>query len=165
MDCSKAAAEFETNMAAVKRTVGGDDSFIKGLGESFKQMSTEMPITASELAQIATTAGQLGIAQDNVETFTTVMAKLATTTDLSADNAATMLAQFANITGVTDYERLGSAVAALGDSTATTASKVVDMSQACIYNYKMISPQNRRISSLLNGTLRGYVATSLPRLY
>ena len=129
MDCSKAAAEFETNMAAVKRTVGGDDSFIKGLGESFKQMSTEMPITASELAQIATTAGQLGIAQDNVETFTTVMAKLATTTDLSADNAATMLAQFANITGVTDYERLGSAVAALGDSTATTASKVVDMSQ------------------------------------
>ena len=129
MDCSTAAAQFETAMAGVKRTVGGDDSFINSLGETFKDLSTQMPITASELAGIATTAGQLGIAQANVESFTTVMAQLATTTDLSADNAATMLAQFSNITGVTDYARLGSTVAALGDSTATTASKVVEMSQ------------------------------------
>ena len=128
-DCSEAAAKFETSMAGVKRTVGGDDTFIKTLGESFKEMSTTMPITADELASIATTAGQLGIAQENVETFTQVMAQLATTTDLTADNAATMLAQFANITGTTDYERLGATVAALGDSTATTASKVVEMSQ------------------------------------
>lgn len=129
MDCSSAAAQFETSMAGVKRTVGGSDGFIKDLGENFKEMSTQMPITANELAGIATTAGQLGIAQSNVEGFTTVMAKLATTTDLTADTAATMLAQFSNITGVTDYDRLGSAVASLGDATATTASKVVEMSQ------------------------------------
>ena len=127
--CAEAAAAFETAMAGVKRTVGGDDAFIEGLGESFKKLSTEIPITADELAGIATTAGQLGIAQGNVEVFTTVMAQLGTTTDLTADSAATMLAQFANITGTTDYERLGSTVAALGDSTATTASKVVEMSQ------------------------------------
>lgn len=128
-DCSSAAAEFESSMAAVRRTTGGDDNYISNMGESFKALSTQMPITATELAGIATTAGQLGIAQENVESFTTVMAQLATTTDLTADDAATMLAQFANITGVTDYERLGSTVAALGDSTATTASKVVEMSQ------------------------------------
>lgn len=128
-ECVSAASEFETAMAGVQRTVGGDQDFIAGLGESFKQLSTQMPITASELAEIATTAGQLGIAQADVESFTTVMAQLATTTDLTADDAATMLAQFANITGLTDYERLGSTVAALGDSTATTASKVVQMSQ------------------------------------
>ena len=129
MDCSSAAAEFETAMAGVKRTVGGSDGFLYDMGESFKQMSTTMPITATELAGIATTAGQLGIAQSNVQNFTTVMAQLATTTDLSADNAATMLAQFSNITGVTEYDRLGSTVASLGDATATTASKVVEMSQ------------------------------------
>ena len=128
-ECATAAAQFETSMAGVKRTVGGSDEFISGLGETFKQLSTEIPITADELASIATTAGQLGIAQENVQTFTTVMAQLGTTTDLTADSAATMLAQFANITGTTDYERLGSTVAALGDSTATTASKVVEMSQ------------------------------------
>ena len=128
-ECAAAAAEFETSMAGVKRTVGGDDAFIDNLGESFKKLSTQIPITAGELASIATTAGQLGIAQDNVEQFTTVMAQLGTTTDLSADSAATMLAQFANITGTTEYDRLGATVAALGDSTATTASKVVEMSQ------------------------------------
>lgn len=127
--CVDASVTFESGMAGVKRTVGGSDQYIQALGESFKEMSTTMPIATSELTKIAETAGQLGIKQENVESFTTVMAKLATTTDLTAENAATMLAQFANITGVTDYERLGSVVAELGDATATTASKVVDMSQ------------------------------------
>ena len=127
--CAEASIEYESSMAGVKRTVGGSDMFINDLGESFKELSTQMPITADELAKIATTAGQLGIAQANVEEFTTVMAQLATTTDLTADDAATMLAQFANITGTTEYDRLGSTVAELGDATATTASKVVQMSQ------------------------------------
>ena len=127
--CSEEAAAYETAMASVKRTVGGDDAFIAELGANFKELSTTIPITASELASIASTAGQLGIAQDDVDTFTTVMAQLATTTDLTAENAATMLAQFANITGLTEYDRLGAVVASLGDATATTASKVVEMSQ------------------------------------
>lgn len=128
-ECVYSAVAFEAAMAGVKRTVGGGDDFISAIGESFKELSTVMPITTTELAKIAETAGQLGIRQENVEQFTTVMAKLATTTDLTADSAATMLAQFSNITGVTDYERLGAVVASLGDSTATTASKVVEMSQ------------------------------------
>lgn len=127
-ECTGAATEFEYAMAGVKRTVGGDDDFLSDLGDSFKEMSTTIPITTSELGTIAETAGQLGIAQELVEEFTLVMAELGTTTDLAADEAATMLAQFANITGTTDYERLGSVVAALGDATATTASKVVEMS-------------------------------------
>ncbi|MGM9598693.1 MAG: phage tail tape measure protein [Faecousia sp.] len=127
-ECASAAIDFEQGMAGVRRTVGGSEEEIAELGEAFKEMSTQMPITTSELASIATTAGQLGIARENVEVFTQVMAMLATTTDLTAENAATMLAQFSNITGTTDYERLGAVVAALGDSTATTASKIVDMS-------------------------------------
>lgn len=129
MECANESMEFETAMAGVKRTVGGSDADIGALGEHFKNLSTEIPITTSELAKIAETAGQLGIARDDVAEFTEVMAMLGTTTDLTADTAATMLAQFANITGVTDYQRLGSAVADLGDATATTASKVVEMSQ------------------------------------
>lgn len=128
-EAADAAREFEAGMAAVRRTVGGSEEEIAALGDEFQQMAAIMPITTSELAEIATTAGQLGIAQENVVGFTRVMAELATTTDLSADSAATLLAQFANITGVTDYDRLGATVAALGDSTATTASKIVDMSQ------------------------------------
>lgn len=131
-ECVTASSDFEAQMAAVKRTTGMSDGEIDALGASFKKLSTEIPITTQELANIAMNAGQLGIAKENIEQFSIVMAQLATTTDLSAESAATMLAQFANITGIKtaeEYERLGSTVAALGDSTATTASKVVDMSQ------------------------------------
>ena len=127
--CSQASIEFETGMAGVQRTVGGSQAFLNNMGESFKEMSTVIPITTDALTGIATTAGQLGVAQKDVQSFTTVMAQLDTTTDLTAESAATMLAQFANITGVTQYDRLGSVVADLGDATATTASKVVEMSQ------------------------------------
>ena len=128
-DAADAAMEFEAGMASVRRTVGGSAEDIANLGEEFKDMAAVMPITTSELNEIATTAGQLGIAREDVRSFTEVMAKLATTTDLTADEAATLLAQFVNITGTTDFERLGSTVAALGDATATTASRVVTMSQ------------------------------------
>lgn len=128
-ECTDASIQYETAMAGVKRTVGGNDAFIRSLGDDFKYLSTVIPITSTDLAGIATNAGQLGIAQDYVREFTEVMAKLATTTDLTSDDASTMLAQFTNITGTKDYQRLGSAVASLGDATATTASKVVEMSQ------------------------------------
>ena len=127
--CASASMEFEVGMAAVRRTVGGSEEEMAALGDEFQRMAAVMPITTSELTEIATTAGQLGIAQENVRDFTQIMAELATTTDLSADRAATLLAQFSNITGTTDYDRLGSTVAALGDSTATTASRIVEMSQ------------------------------------
>ena len=127
--CASASMEFEVGMAAVRRTVGGSEEEMAALGDQFLQMAAVMPITTSELTEIATTAGQLGIAQEDVADFTEVMAKLATTTDLSSDRAATLLAQFSNITQTKDFDRLGSTVAALGDSTATTASRIVEMSQ------------------------------------
>lgn len=129
-DCITSFADFEEGMAGVKRTTGIVGPELDELSEYFKQLATEIPLSTKELAEIATTAGQLGVkGKDNVQQFTEVMAKLATTTDLTAETAATMLAQFANITHVTDYERLGSVVASLGDATATTATKVVEMSQ------------------------------------
>lgn len=130
VSCAQASMEFENGMAGVKRTTGITGQELDELGNYFKNLSTEIPITTKELTDIATTAGQLGVkGKDNIQQFTEVMAKLATTTDLTADTAATMLAQFANITGIDDYERMGSVVASLGDATATTATKVVEMSQ------------------------------------
>lgn len=128
-EAAEAAREYEATMAAVRRTVGGSEEEIAAMGDNFKDLSTTIPITTESLGNIATTAGQLGIAKDDVEEFTRVMAMLDTTTDLAADEAATLLAQFANVTGTRDYARLGATVAQLGDATATTASRVVRMAQ------------------------------------
>ena len=64
---------------------------------------------------MAEAAGQLGIATDDVLTFSRVMLDLGESTNLTADEAATALARFANITGTSaeNYERLGSVIVGL----------------------------------------------------
>ena len=78
---------------------------------------------------MAEAAGQLGIATEDILSFTEIMTKLGMATDLSADQAATSLARFANITGLAadEYSNLGAAVVGLGNNMAVTESEIVDM--------------------------------------
>lgn len=70
-----------------------------------------------EIAAVAEAAGQLGIAREDVASFTKTMVQLGETTNLSADTAATSLAQFMNIMGTSaaSVGRLGATLVALGN--------------------------------------------------
>jgi TP901 family phage tail tape measure protein len=128
--CVEAAMEFEKAMAGVRRSVGGSDTEIAAMSDSIKAMSETIPMSTTEIAKISETAGQLGIAQENIIAFTEVMAKLGTATDLTSEEAATSLAQLATITKLdpSNYERLASTIAYMGDSTAATAKTITEMS-------------------------------------
>ena len=129
--CVDASIEFESAMAGVAKTtnLSGDD--LTRMGESFKQMSTEMPIAANELAKIAEVGGQLGIPTTNLEAFTKVMAQLGTATNMTSEEAATMIAQFAAITGMdlSNVDRLGASIVDLGNNFATNEQRITDMAQ------------------------------------
>ncbi len=121
--------EFESAFAGVKKTVDATDEEFEQFEASLRSMSTQMPTTASELSAIAEAAGQLGIKNENLISFTETMANLCVATNMSSDEAATALARLANITGMNqeNFDRLGSSIVALGNNFATTESEVTNM--------------------------------------
>lgn len=130
-ECVDASVEFESAMAGVAKTTDLTDKELSTMGGQIKELSTDIPITAKELAGIVETAGQLGIEKESLVSFATVMADLGVATNLTSEEAATMLARFANVTGMAPelYENLGSVIVDLGNSFATTESEIVNMGQ------------------------------------
>ena len=121
--------KFEDAMAGVAKTVDVSAETITALGDEFKALSEQIPVAATELANIGEAAGQLGIATNNILGFTRVIADLGVATNLTSTEAATDLARLANITGMpqNEFDRLGSTVVALGNNLATTEREIVAM--------------------------------------
>lgn len=128
--CVDASVEFESAIAGVYKTVDGTDEQLAAISDGIKQMSTELPASTTEIAAVAEAAGQLGIKTEDVLSFTRTMIDLGESTNLSAEEAASALAKFANITGTAagDYGRLGSTIVDLGNNFATTEADIVAMS-------------------------------------
>ena len=130
-ECVDASVEFESAMAGVAKTTNMSEDELAVMAEDIKKLSTEMPVAATELAGIVEVAGQLGIAKEDLLAFSVVMANLGVSTNMTSEEAATLLARFANVTKMAPamYENLGSVVVALGNNFATTESEIVLMGQ------------------------------------
>lgn len=130
-ECVDASVEFESAITGVYKTVDGTDEQLAAISEGVRDMAAELPEATEELAATAESAGQLGIKTNNILSFARVMTMLGTTTDMSANRAATSMARFTNITGTAagNYGRLGSVVVALGNNFATTESEITEMAQ------------------------------------
>lgn len=127
---AKLAIDFEKSFAGVRKTVDATTTEFEQLAQGFRDLSREIPINVNEINKVGEAAGQLGIRTENILGFTKVMSLLGVTTNLSADQAATSLARFANITQLaqTDFDRLGSTIVSLGNNFATTEQEIVEMS-------------------------------------
>ena len=127
--CAQASMDFESAITGVAKTTDLTDEELAAMSDSIKALSTEIPATTDEIAAVAEAAGQLGIQKDALLDFTEIMTMLGTATNMTADEAATALARFANITGMAtdNYGRLGSVIVDLGNNFATTESEIVAM--------------------------------------
>jgi TP901 family phage tail tape measure protein len=121
-------SEFESAFAGVKKTVDATEEEYNRLREGIIDMTREIPESAAAIAGVMEIAGQLGIANDSLLDFTETMINLGVSTNMTAEDAATNLAKFANIVamkdfdenGVSNWERLGSTIVDLGNNFATT---------------------------------------------
>ena len=65
----KAAIDYETAFAGVKKTVDGTPQQFDKLSASIREMAKEMPSSAVEIANVAEAAGQLGYQLEQSRTF------------------------------------------------------------------------------------------------
>lgn len=121
--------QFESAFAGVEKTVDATDAQLQEFRSGIREMSTEIPQTASDIASVAEAAGQLGIKNDYLLGFTETMSNLGVATNMTATEAATSLARLANITQMPqeNFDRLGSTIVALGNNLATTESEITEM--------------------------------------
>lgn len=128
---AKSAIDFEDAFTGVEKTVDGTAEEMEELKQGIRDMAKEIPSTTTEISAVAEAAGQLGIKTEDILSFTRVMIDLGNSTNISAEEAASSLAKFANITNMSakDYDKLGATIVELGNNFATTEADIVAMAQ------------------------------------
>jgi TP901 family phage tail tape measure protein len=132
---AKAAMDWQSAWAGVTKTVDGSPQQMAELEDGLRGLAKTLPITHTEIAGVAEAAGQLGVARKDVLGFTKTMIDLGVSTNLTAEEAATDIAQISNVMGTMSREgaqgvaRFGSALVALGNDGASTEKDILSMAQ------------------------------------
>lgn len=151
---TKAAIDWETAWAGVMKTTDGTAAQMDALEGSLRELARTMPATHEEIAATAEAAGQLGVAREDVASFTKTMIQLGETTNLTADEAATSIAQMANVMGTApeDIDNLGAALVALGNDGASTERDIIQMAQRISGAGAQIGLAEPQILAIANAT-------------
>lgn len=123
------AIAWERDFAQVVRTTGVTGDAVQELRGELVDLAQTMPLAFGDISEIATLAGQLGVAQDRVGSFTETVAKFSAVTDLSVEDSATAFgrldALLPDVQG--NYEALGSSIAKVGVESVATESQIVNI--------------------------------------
>ncbi|XXQ68992.1 phage tail tape measure protein [Neisseriaceae bacterium B1] len=125
----KAAMDFESSMADVRKVVDFETpQQFKQMEQDLLNMTHKIPMTGKELAAIAASGGQLGIARQDLAKFTETVAKMSVAFDMSAEQTGESMAKLSNIfkIPIKDIGRLGDAINHLSNSSPAKAAHIVD---------------------------------------
>lgn len=132
---AKAAMDWESAWAGVTKTVDGTPAQMADMEQGLRNLAKTLPLAHGEIAAVAEAAGQLGVAREDVLGFTKTMINLGESTNLTADEAATQIAQISNVMGTMAREgsegvaRFGATLVELGNNGASTEADILAMSQ------------------------------------
>lgn len=128
--CVSQATTFDTALAGLNKTADLTAEELENFGQKALEASKTSPVTAAEILDAEALGAQLGISTEALQDFADVATGLDISTDLDMETAATQMAQFANITGMSEDElaNYGSTIVGLGNNLATTESSISNMS-------------------------------------
>jgi TP901 family phage tail tape measure protein len=126
----KTAVDYEKRFAEVRRTTGVTGAAAEQLRQNLIELQQTLPISNEQINQIAALAGQLGIAEDRVTSFTSTVAKFAATSNVDVDQAATAFGRLDSLLpGVQgNYEGLASSILEVGINSVATESQIISIS-------------------------------------
>ena len=99
------------------------------LKKAINEIAKTTASSQNEVAAVMEIGGQLGVIADDLPEFAKTMIMLGDTTNLSAEEAASSIAKFSNIThtSIADSGKLGSVIVDLGNNFATTEQDIMNM--------------------------------------
>ena len=147
---AKSAIDFETAFTGVTKTVDGTDEELENIKEGLFDLSEATASSATDIASVAEAAGQLGVKTENILGFTETMVRLGDSTNLSADEAATAIAQLYNVMGsdINTVDQFGAALVALGNNAATTEADILNMSSRIGSSGKQVGLTEQEVLAL-----------------
>jgi len=146
-----AAEEIDAAYRDMRKTVEGTEQQFEALKRGAIDYSRTHYTSADTMLEIQAMGGQLGIAADELESFSTVVSNLDIATNLNADQASEQLGQVSAILSDMKQDRgeafpkFGDALTRLGNNAATLESNIMDVTS--------------RIASM--GTISGFTAPQL----
>lgn len=121
------AADFEEAMIEVEKVTNPEVA--EKMEEAILNMANTIPLAHEELAGIAEQAGRLGVeGAENIKEFTDVTAKMATATDLTAEQAADSFARISTLLDepISNVNKMGSAINEMANNMATSSKEITD---------------------------------------
>ena len=136
-EATQGAIDFESAFADVRKTVKStgseylDEKMFAQLKDDARELAKTLPVTASQVAKIMGLAGQMNVPVSQMTDFTKAMIEFGDSTNITAEEAVTDIAQIYNVIGkggdYSDLNNLLSAIVELGNNSATTEKDITTM--------------------------------------
>jgi TP901 family phage tail tape measure protein len=151
---ARVAISWESAWAGVTKTVDATPEELAAVEEGLRSLAKTLPASHEEIAAVAEAAGQLGVQSGAIVGFTKTMIDLGETTNLSADEAATSIAQMANVMDASllqsgdGVQRLGATLVALGNAGASTEADIMATAQRISGAGKLVGATSAEVMAL-----------------
>lgn len=125
------ATAYEKDFAQVARTnMGMTDQQLPALRNELKALGREIPLSFGEFSKIASIAGQIGIAENEIGQFTETVAKFGAASNVTIEEASTAFGRLNNAFNADGkiegfYNKVGSAIAKVGVESAASETEII----------------------------------------
>ncbi len=123
------ATDIDSAYRDMRKTVQGTEGDFQKLKQSAIDFSNQNVTSADQILEIQAIGGELGIAVENLDTFSTVVSNLDIATDLDTESAAEGLGHLSNIMHLTsdDMVSFGDSLVRLGNNGASTETDILEV--------------------------------------